>query len=139
MGNPVLFSAVVSIVVAQILKVLYKYFKHHKLDLSLLWSASGMPSSHAAGVSAVTTSVGLIAGFASPLFAVSSIFSLLVIYDAMGVRRAVGDQAELLNYLMELREHTGKHSLVERIGHTPMQVGSGVILGGLIATVLFYV
>ena len=98
-----------------------------------------MPSSHAAAVSSATMMTGLTEGFSSPLFALASIFSLLVIYDAMGVRRAVGDQAELLNYLMELREHTGKHSLVERVGHTPLQVIAGIVLGCLIALALFYV
>lgn len=139
MGNSVLFAAVLSMVVAQVGKLFYQYFTHHKWDPSLLWSASGMPSSHSAAVASVATMVGLTEGFGSPLFAVATIFSLLVIYDAMGVRRAVGDQAELLNYLMELREHTGKHLLVERVGHTPPQVVTGIILGVLVSLGLYYV
>jgi acid phosphatase family membrane protein YuiD len=92
----------------------------------------GMPSSHAAAVSALTTSVGLQTGFNSTLFAVCLYFSLIVMYDAAGLRRAAGRQAVILNRLMT--EHwkeseADRHRLMELLGHTPFEVFVGALLG----------
>lgn len=91
-----------------------------------------MPSSHAASVSALSTSVGLLAGFDSVLFAATLYFSLVVMYDAAGLRRAAGRHAEILNRLIE--EHfrhseAATHRLMELLGHTPLEVLVGALLG----------
>ena len=92
----------------------------------------GMPSSHAASVSALSTSVGLQEGFGSILFGVTLYFSLVVMYDAAGLRRAAGRQAEILNRLID--EHfkhaeEGTQKLMELLGHTPLEVLIGALLG----------
>jgi len=122
---------------AVILAQLIKFFSHlivkRTVDMRYLITTGGMPSSHAAGVMGLTTSVGIITGFDSVLFAVSLGFSLIVMYDAAGVRRAAGKQAACLNkiimdvYKQELKEAGGK--LKELLGHTPLQVFMGALLG----------
>lgn len=97
-----------------------------------------MPSSHAASVSALSTSVGLEEGFRSTLFGVTLFFSLIVMYDAAGLRRAAGRHAAVLNRLID--EHfkhpeEGAQKLMELLGHTPLEVLAGSILGTLTAVV----
>ena len=92
----------------------------------------GMPSSHAASVSALSTAIGMRAGFRSPLFAVTLFFSLIVMYDAAGLRRAAGRHAAVLNRLID--EHfahpeKGAQKLMELLGHTPFEVLVGALLG----------
>jgi uncharacterized protein len=99
----------------------------------------GMPSSHAASVAALSTSVGLQQGFSSLMFGVTLYFSLVVMYDAAGLRRAAGRQAAILNRLIE--EHfknpeEGAHRLMELLGHTPLEVFVGAVLG--VATALLW-
>ena len=92
----------------------------------------GMPSSHAAGVAALTTAVGLRAGFSSLLFGVTLYFSLIVMYDAAGLRQAAGRQAAILNRLIDEHfEHPERktHRLMELLGHTPLEVLVGAALG----------
>jgi acid phosphatase family membrane protein YuiD len=92
----------------------------------------GMPSSHAAGVCALTTSVGIREGVTTPLFGVSLYFSLIVLYDAAGLRRAAGRQAMILNRLIQQHwEHADAdaHRLMELLGHTPLEVLVGALLG----------
>jgi uncharacterized protein len=98
----------------------------------------GMPSSHAASVSALSTSVGLVEGFRSTLFGVTLFFSLIVMYDAAGLRRAAGRHAAVLNRLID--EHfkhpeEGAHKLMELLGHTPLEVLAGSFLGTLTAVI----
>jgi acid phosphatase family membrane protein YuiD len=91
-----------------------------------------MPSSHAASVAALTTSIGLVEGFRTSLFGASLFFSLIVMYDAAGLRRAAGRQAAILNRLID--EHfkhpeEGTQKLMELLGHTPLEVLVGALLG----------
>ena len=139
--NPVLIAGGTGLLIAQIAKIFTYRLWRGKWDISLLWSASGMPSSHTSFVMGAATMIGWQEGWGSPLFALSVIVSVIIMYDAMGVRRAVGDQAELLNYLMELRdtEDAYSHLLLERVGHTPPQVFFGAVLGILIGTILYHV
>ena len=127
--------------VAQTLKVLLRRIKTGKWDISLLWNASGMPSSHSASVWGTSLYIGLTEGFGSPVYGVAFLFAMIVMYDAMGVRRAVGQQAEVINYLMELRDTNDSydHCLLERVGHTPAQVLGGVVVGTLLALLVYYV
>ena len=100
-----------------------------------------MPSSHSAMVTALATAAGLMYGWSSSLFTITAIFSIIVMYDAMGVRRAAGIHAKILNQIMEeMGRQDGKQNvsaLRELIGHTPSEVAAGAILGIIMASVVF--
>ena len=118
--------------IAQILKVLIELIWRHKLDLRLLTSAGGMPSSHSAIVCALATAVGMHDGVSSSLFAMSLVLAVVVMYDAAGVRRAAGVQARILNQIIDelFQGHPiSETRLRELIGHTPIQVFVGAALG----------
>ena len=132
-GYEALLVGISAVFFAQVLKVIFHLIVKHNIDLRLFTTTGGMPSSHAAGVVSLSTSVGLIQGFSSTEFAISIGFALIVMYDAAGVRRAAGKQAACLNriimdiYKQELKEAGGK--LKELLGHTPFQVFVGGLLG----------
>ena len=133
--NKVLILPICSWAIAQIMKVIIIFLWKKRLDLRFLVSSGGMPSSHSALVTALATSVAMIEGLGSVAFGISAIFALIVIYDAAGVRRSVGQQAKILNRIMrELRDHRPVtelgHDLREFVGHTQLQV----IIGGLLGT-----
>ena len=118
--------------VAQALKVIYHLAVHRKLDLHLLTSAGGMPSSHSAFVSALATAVGLREGLDSSAFAICVVFASVVMYDAAGVRRAASRQASILNRILDelfSGQPLSEERLLELIGHTPIQVVVGAALG----------
>lgn len=118
--------------VAQALKVLIYLITDRRLDLRLLVSAGGMPSSHAAMVSGLSTAVALQHGLSSSYFAIALVFSTIVMYDAAGVRRSVGVQARLLNQMIQelfAGHPISETRLRELIGHTPVQVFVGAALG----------
>jgi acid phosphatase family membrane protein YuiD len=99
----------------------------------------GMPSSHSAFVSGLTTAVGILEGFGSTLFAACFVFSMIVMYDAAGLRRAAGKQAAILNKLIDELIHTGELKqarLKELLGHTPYEVFAGASLGILVAVLV---
>lgn len=131
--NNALICAAMSWLVAQVLKFLISIVVHRQFCLSLLVSSGGMPSSHAATVCALTTTIGYEQGLASPEFAMAFVLAFVVMYDAAGVRRAAGEQAKLLNGLMrdiqEGRTDDMQRELKELIGHTPLQVFAGAVLG----------
>ena len=133
--NLVLLLSVIGWATAQILKVLISLVWDKQLDLRRIFSSGGMPSSHAATVCACTTSVGLRQGFSSPLFGAAAVFSFIVMYDAANVRRETGEQSKVLNYMMQnWREEGAKPDLFakqmkELVGHTPLQVAVGSLLG----------
>ena len=117
---------------AQVLKVLIELIWRRKLDLRLLTSAGGMPSSHSAIVCALATAVGIHDGVSSSLFAISLVLAVVVMYDAAGVRRAAGVQARILNQIIDelFQGHPiSETRLRELIGHTPIQVVVGAALG----------
>lgn len=133
-------AAVASLLVAQILKLIFHYWRYREVDFRLLVSAGGMPSSHTALVTGLATAVGLKQGWASSAFGVALIFALIVMYDAAGIRRAAGRQARILNMILEDLYQTGRVKggrLSELIGHTPYEVFWGAVLGVLIALFLF--
>ena len=130
--NRILWIAVLSWAVAQLIKVLMDLYKTKKLNWSLFVSSGSMPSSHSSFVSALTTSLGIIEGFDTPLFAMSAVLSMIVMYDAAGVRRAAGKQAEVINLLVQSLENTGMmldRKLKELLGHSPVEVAAGAVLG----------
>lgn len=116
----------------QLFKVICDLVKTKKFNFKRIMGAGGMPSSHSATVTALATLIGREYGFNSAIFALSTIFALVVMYDAAGVRRAAGKQATLLNKLIETPGLTGvqvSERLVEVLGHTPLQVLVGAIIG----------
>jgi hypothetical protein len=136
--NKVLIIPICSWAIAQLLKVIVILIQKKQLDLRYLVISGGMPSSHSAFVSALATSVALIQGLGSVAFGISAIFALVVIYDAAGVRRSVGQQSVVLNRIireLKLRRPLTElgRDLREFVGHTQFQVIIGVLLGIVIA------
>lgn len=138
-----LLSALCATLIAQLLKIIIVLITERTLDLTRLLETGGMPSSHAAGVAALSTSLALEYGTGHPYFAIAAVFSMIVIYDAAGVRRAAGRHAEILNdlvktlsHLFEQENHPGV--LKTLLGHTYPQVFFGILLGGTVAGVFHY-
>lgn len=122
----------------QIFKVIYDSISSKKLNLKRLFGAGGMPSSHTAIVMAITVMIGKEVGFGSFAFAACLIFSLIVMYDAAGVRRAAGEQASVLNKIIETPGLSGlevQKRLMEALGHTPTQVLVGAIIGIIVGAI----
>ncbi len=139
-SNQFFAAAAISWFIAQLLKVILTLITDKKFEIGRFWGSGGMPSSHTSSVMGLSTSIGLVEGWNSSYYAIALIFSLIVMYDASGVRRAVGKQASLLNEIVhEFYEH--KHieqdQLKELIGHTPFEVIGGAILGIIVAN--FYI
>lgn len=136
-SNRVLGVSLLAWLIAQVLKVAILLIKTHRLHLSRLVGSGGMPSSHAAFVVGLTFAIGFEQGFETPLFALSAVFAMVVMYDAAGVRRAAGIQAKLLNRLVvEVIEEHKKldyEVLKELLGHTPVEVIAGAVVGAMTA------
>ena len=140
-SNYILIAAILSWLAAQVLKTIIDFFLNRKFHKERLIGAGGMPSSHSALVCAFMVATARQYSLSSFEFALSFVFAIVVMYDAMGVRRAAGQQAKVINRLLSDREDEeellpdGK-KLKELVGHTPLEVGSGALLGILIG-VLF--
>ncbi|SMC85486.1 divergent PAP2 family protein [Papillibacter cinnamivorans] len=134
--NKILNLAILAWVVAQILKVPIYRYTDKRWDIKMVFGSGGMPSSHSAFVVACATSVGKLYGISSPLFAISAVVAVVVMYDASNVRRAAGEQAKVLNYMMEhwseMKPEILEKELKVMLGHTPFQVAAGAVLGLLI-------
>lgn len=114
----------------QTFKVLYEYVKEGKWDFKRFMGAGGMPSSHSAVVVSLATLIAKYIGYDSPVFALSALFAFITMYDAAGVRRAVGEQAHILNKVVkEYKDMTPGEYLQEKTGHTPVQVAAGALIG----------
>ncbi|KUO78138.1 MAG: hypothetical protein APF81_05475 [Desulfosporosinus sp. BRH_c37] len=138
-SNTILVSAVTAWAIAQILKVSVSVILLRKLDFQLIFSSGGFPSSHSATVSTLALGIGKYYGWDSPIFAVSAVFGMIVLYDATGVRRAAGKQAEVLNQLIERLYpilNFDQDQLKELIGHTPLEVFGGVIVGIIVGLLI---
>ena len=138
--NKILISAVSGWIIAQILKTIIHTYFTKSFVAERLVGGGGMPSSHSATVCALSTATALQYGAASFEFAIAAIFAMVVMYDAIGVRQESGKQAVVLNDMIELFSHMGKDLTIETqlkefIGHTPLQVLIGGLLG--IATAFF--
>lgn len=134
-SNLIILGTISTVGIAQILKVIIFSLKTRKLDLSYLTSPSGMPSSHTAAVVALTSLIGHFEGYNSTIFAASFCFSLIIMYDAIGVRYQAGKHAEMLNMLLDkftIYNNEGedkKHYLPVRLGHTLQEVVGGIVTG----------
>jgi len=139
--NRILLAAFLAWAVAQMSKTILDLFRQRKLILSRLVSSGGMPSSHSALVTGLATATGRIAGIESAAFAIAIVMASIVMYDAAGVRRAVSIQARILNQMIDEAfqgSPMAEKRLRELIGHTPVQVVVGALLGigiGLLLTV----
>lgn len=129
--NKYLFIPVSIWLIIQLWKFVWDLLKNKKINLKRLLGAGGMPSSHSAVVASLTTMIARSEGLNSPIFALSAIFSLVVMYDATGVRRAAGKQARILNQIINSKnvEVNVQEKLVEFLGHTPFEVFVGFIIG----------
>jgi acid phosphatase family membrane protein YuiD len=140
LGNYALICSMLGWLIASAFKIIILFIREKRLDFRKIFASGGMPSSHSATVSSLATAVAKTDGLGSTSFAVSFIFAFIVMYDAAGVRRAAGEQARILNQLVNnLTEHKPvylKKNLKEIIGHTPLEVVVGALLGILIALVV---
>ena len=133
LNNSVLYIAVITCLIAQASKLIIDLAKNRKFNVRVLVTTGGMPSAHSALVTSLATGVGQTAGWASPEFAIATIFAAIVMYDAAGVRQAAGKQARILNQMIDelfSKDHEfNEDKLKELLGHTPFQVIVGSILG----------
>jgi acid phosphatase family membrane protein YuiD len=130
--NYVLIAAVLAWAIAQAIKVPVYYLQHRRWNWAILLSPGGMPSSHSALVTAAAHAIGLFVGFGTPLFALAVVVTIVVVYDATGIRRQAGLQAALINLM--IRDLASGHPLKseklrEVLGHTPLEALGGVLLG----------
>ena len=143
-SNFPLITAALAWFLAQLIKFLLTLLVcRDELNMKVLLSSGGMPSSHSATVCALSTSVAICEGLSSPLFAACAVLSFIVMYDAMGVRRSAGEQAKTLNqiirHLFDQQQIPIDHTVREIFGHTPFQVFIGALIGIALPLMLGYV
>ncbi|MER3483443.1 MAG: acid phosphatase [Meiothermus sp.] len=142
LSNQVLWTAILASTFAQILKLFIYYLVERRWEWERLAETGGMPSSHSATVAALATGVGITSGLNSSLFAITIVLAIIVMYDATGIRRAAGLQAERLNDLIDefrklVEQGPQTEPLKELLGHTYLEVAVGAALGILFALVSF--
>ena len=138
--NYVLVTALCGSFLAQFIKVILNLFIFHRFIPERMWGAGGMPSSHSATVCAMVVATGRYCGVSSPTFAIAAVLSIIVMYDAMGVRYETGEQAKVLNQMIaqwiDVSEKNAPFlqnmHLKEMVGHTPLQVLAGFLVGVLV-------
>jgi acid phosphatase family membrane protein YuiD len=134
LANRVFQATFLAWAVAQVLKFFVELFFRRRVNLKLLTSAGGMPSSHSAAVSALSTAIAIREGVGSSIFVLALIFAVVTMYDAAGVRRAASIQARILNQMIDqlFQGHPiSDTKLRELLGHTPVEVVAGLALGVL--------
>src|SRR6056297_1158439 len=134
--NTTIWVALSSWLAAQAMKMIVTFVESRRIDFAALVSTGGMPSAHSAMVCGLATSVGLQAGFGTPLFATTLAFAIVVMFDAQSVRRAAGLQAKLLNQIVDelFRNHNlSEQKLAELLGHTRLEVFLGLLTGIFVA------
>lgn len=135
-SNRMLVTAITASFTSQILKGLFASLKARAFLLHRFLESGGFPSSHSATVTALATATGLTHGWRSDLFAIVAVFAIIVLYDAVGIRQAVGQQARFLNMLRG-KESPDEKPFKEALGHSPIEVAGGAILG-ILFTFIFY-
>lgn len=139
--NRHLLTGIVGLVLAQVLKIPFDIWRTKTWSVTMLTSTGGMPSSHSAFVVSLMLSIGFCEGFGSTLFAISAALAMVVMHDAAGVRRAAGMHAEAINFLYSRLEKHGikpNQKLKEMLGHQPLEVLGGAILGIAVAVAALY-
>lgn len=148
-----LWASIAAIFFAQFMKVPIQFIATKRLNWSLITSTGGMPSSHSAAVTALSTGIALETGLNSSIFAVSTVFAIITMFDATGVRRQAGEHAVVLNKLVadfnrfleeakvwqKKHEHEKRKELKELLGHKPIEVFFGGLTGILLTLVLHYI
>jgi acid phosphatase family membrane protein YuiD len=137
--NPPLVLAMIAMITVQLFKFFFAWARYRRPDFTRLVGTGGMPSAHAATVTAMSVSVGMDSGWTSTLFGAVAFFSLVIMYDATGIRRAAGRQAQILNRMLdELKDYHKLEPirLKELLGHTPLEVFVGAAYGFLLAVML---
>ena len=133
LDNRILLVAIAACLIAQAIKLIIDVIQNGKISVKVLTTSGGMPSAHSALVTALATGVGENLGWKSAEFAIATIFAIIVMYDAAGVRQAAGKQARILNQMVEelfSDDHKfNEEKLKELLGHTPVQVIAGSVLG----------
>lgn len=141
-GYEVLVALISANFIAQFIKIVIFAISRQQLNFAIFFATGGMPSSHSSTVTAMTTSIGLIAGFDSLYFAIAGCIAFIVMYDSAGVRRAASKQAIVLNQvvknLMAADHELNKGKLKEFLGHTPLEVFAGAFLGIAVSAGLRY-
>ena len=136
-GMEIILSAICANSFAQVYKFVIYFIVNKQFNFKRLFQTGGMPSSHSSFMMAMTTSVGLLAGFGSVSFAIALTVTLVVMYDAAGLRRAVGRQASVLNQIVaeifSEHPHLSSQKFKELLGHTPVEVFIGALLGVTVA------
>ncbi len=138
--NYVVYSAALAWLIAQTIKVILGVIREKRFNFMWFVGTGDMPSSHAAGVAALASSIGLYAGFDTPLFALVLLFAIVVLFDAQGVRRSSGQQAQILNKILDdiyWRKKIQEERLKELLGHTPIEILAGVAIGVLISLLCY--
>ena len=138
LNNQILVNSLLAWAAAQIIKAIFYAAVHRQIDIHRLFGDGGMPSGHSATVTAMATTAALEYGLDSPIFAITAIFGIIVMHDAMGVRREAGKHAKVLNDLIASlgKDAPPKDVLKEFLGHTPLQVCFGALLGFGVALLL---
>ena len=132
-NNQLLFWSLVSCLSAQILKIVFNFFSAGELRYGIIFETGGMPSSHSALMTAITSGLGMDLGFDNSIFALAVGVSLIVMYDASGVRRSAGLNAKEINKLSKSLDEKSTLNLKESLGHSKLEVIVGSILGPLIS------
>lgn len=137
--NKVFWATLLGWVTAQTIKIVINSVKERKFNFRWLFGTGGMPSAHSSGVMSLATAVGIQQGFDSAIFIVAFVFAVVIAFDAQGVRRSTGQQAEILNKIMDdiyWRRKIQEDRLKELIGHTPFEVFVGSLIGIIIAAII---
>lgn len=137
LSNRTLLCSLSAWFISQLIKYTIGGCRKSAWSLCNFWCSGGMPSAHTASVIALTMTTGFQDGFSSTLFAACMIFSIIVMYDAMGVRRETGKQGSVINMLLNITAPDENADMKERIGHSPSEVIVGAIIG-IICSVLFW-
>ena len=132
-NNKLLFWSLIACLSAQVLKIVFNFFSAGKLTLGIIFETGGMPSSHSALITSLTSGLGIDLGFDDPIFALAVGISLIVMYDASGVRRSAGMNAKEINKLSKSFDENSTLNLKENLGHSKLEVIVGSILGPLIS------
>ncbi len=138
--NYVFQSAALAWLFAQTIKVILGIVREKRFNFMWFVGTGGMPSAHAAGVTAMASSVGLYIGFDTPAFGLALIFAIVVLFDAQGVRRASGKQAQILNKILDdiyWKKKIQEERLKELLGHTPIEILTGIAVG-IFISLLYY-
>ncbi|GAA0464827.1 divergent PAP2 family protein [Alkalibacillus silvisoli] len=149
--NTPLWIALFAVIFAQVIKIPIQFIATKEINLGLAFSTGGMPSSHSAAVSALTTTIAIEHGVDSPYFAISCVLSIIVMYDATGIRRHAGEHATILNQLVkdfqrivddakhwdQKEEAEKQKELKELLGHQPIEVFFGALTGIFLAIITY--